>query len=69
MQNGVLYVGGHFTSYDDRTSTGHIVAVNPANGALLDWVAVPNSNLGVFALATASTGTCRSAATSPRSTP
>jgi len=50
VQNGVLYVGGHFTSYDDRTATGHLVAVNPANGALLSWVAVPNSNLGVFEL-------------------
>ena len=50
VQNGVLYVGGHFTSYDDRNATGHLVAVNPATGALLNWVVSPNSALGVFAL-------------------
>lgn len=50
VQNGVLYVGGHFTSYDDRTATGHLVAVNPATGALLPWAVSPNSNLGVFDL-------------------
>lgn len=50
IQMDTLYVGGHFGSYDYINDTGHLVAVDPATGALRDWAVRPNSNMGVFEL-------------------
>lgn len=48
--NGVLYVGGHFSTWSGLTAH-HLVAMNPANGAVLSWPVRPNSALGVWAVA------------------
>ena len=56
LQNGILYLGGHMTTWGG-VATGHIFAVNPATGALLltagkpSWTIKINSNLGIFAMA------------------
>ena len=47
VQNGVLYVGGHFTEYDGHDSS-HLVAVSPTTGAQLSWTVNVNSKLGVW---------------------
>jgi hypothetical protein len=47
LQNGVLYVGGHFTAFGGVT-TSHVAALAPTDGKLLDWPIKVNSNLGVF---------------------
>jgi hypothetical protein len=55
LQNGVLYTGGHMTTWNG-VATGHLFAVDPATGALLMTVTKPtwnvkvNSNLGIFAM-------------------
>jgi hypothetical protein len=49
-QNGVLYVGGHFTKWKGVQS-GHIVAVQPTTGSQIPWGITVNSNLGIFSLA------------------
>ncbi|MGL5829970.1 MAG: fibronectin type III domain-containing protein, partial [Angustibacter sp.] len=49
VQNGVLYVGGHFTKYSGRPAS-HVAAVSPSTGQLLPWSISVNSNLGVFTL-------------------
>ena len=49
-QNGVLYVGGHFTKWQGVQS-GHIVAVQPTTGAQIPWGITINSNLGIFSMA------------------
>lgn len=46
-QNGVLYVGGHFTAVSGR-SASHVAALNPATGEVLNYPIKVNSNLGVF---------------------
>jgi hypothetical protein len=50
FQNGVLYVGGHFTKWKGVQS-GHIVAVQPTNGTQIPWGITVNSNLGIFSMA------------------
>jgi hypothetical protein len=55
LQNGILYTGGHMTTWNG-VATGHVFAVNPATGALLltagkpSWTIKINSNLGIFAM-------------------
>ena len=55
LQNGVLYTGGHMTTWDG-VATGHLFAVDPATGAMLmtgtklAWNPKVNSNLGIFAM-------------------
>jgi hypothetical protein len=47
VQNGVLYVGGHFQVFDGQPAS-HIAAVAPTTGTKLSWNVTINSNLGVF---------------------
>ncbi len=49
VQNGVLYVGGHFTRYSGQPAS-HVAAVLPTTGQQLVWPVRVNSNLGVFTL-------------------
>jgi hypothetical protein len=49
-QNGVLYVGGHFTKFRGVQS-GHLVAVRPTDGVQIPWGITVNSNLGIFSMA------------------
>ncbi len=49
IQNGVLYVGGHFTKYSGQPAS-HVAAVSPSTGQMLPWSISVNSNLGVFTL-------------------
>lgn len=50
-QNGVLYVGGHFTAVSGRPAS-HVAALNPATGEVRDFPIKVNSNLGVFTTST-----------------
>jgi outer membrane protein assembly factor BamB len=62
IMNGIVYVGGHFTSYCGATVGGEVcpepterdklVAVNATSGALTSWAPQLDSTLGVYALAT-----------------
>jgi hypothetical protein len=49
VQNGVLYVGGHFTRWSGQPAS-HVAAVSPTTGQQLPWSIKVNSNLGVFIL-------------------
>ncbi len=49
VQNGVLYVGGHFTKYAGQPAS-HVAAVSPSTGQRLPWNIQVNSNLGVHTL-------------------
>ncbi len=63
--NGIIYVGGHFTSYcgaivgaevcANPTERDKLVAVNATSGALVGWNPKLDSTLGVYALATGAT--------------
>ena len=48
-QNGVVYIGGHFTSFNGQPA-GHSLAVEPTTGQRIPWTVTMNSALGVFAL-------------------
>lgn len=48
--NGVLYVGGHFSIWNNLTAK-HIVALDPATGRTVTWSINENSALGTWALA------------------
>lgn len=50
-QNGVLYVGGHFTAVAGKVAS-HVAALNPATGEVLNFPIKVNSNLGVFITST-----------------
>jgi hypothetical protein len=50
LQNGVLYIGGHMTTWGG-VPTGHIFAVDPATGVRILWSIKINSNLGIFSMA------------------
>jgi hypothetical protein len=50
LQNGVLYIGGHMTTWGG-VATGHIFAVDPATGVRIPWSIKINSNLGIFSMA------------------
>ncbi len=51
-QNGVLYVGGHFTTYNGAPAS-HIAAISPTTGRVLPWGVNVNSQLGVWILSAA----------------
>lgn len=50
-QNGVVYVGGHFTAWGG-VAASHMVALDAATGNRLSWTIRMNSNLGVFTVNT-----------------
>jgi hypothetical protein len=62
IMNGIVYVGGHFTSYcgatvgaevcPNPTERDKLVAVNATTGAVTGWAPELDSTLGVYALAT-----------------
>ncbi len=47
--NGVMYVGGHFTTWQGQPAS-HVVALDPSTGVRRNWAITVNSNLGVFAM-------------------
>lgn len=49
-QNGVLYIGGHMTTWGGEPS-GHVFAVSPSTGERITWNVRVNSALGVFSMA------------------
>jgi hypothetical protein len=49
VQNGVLYVGGHFTMFSGQPAS-HMTAVSPTTGQQIGWLIKANSNLGIFAM-------------------
>jgi hypothetical protein len=49
LQNGTLYVGGHFTTWSGSAAS-HVVALNPANGARQTWSIKVNTALGIHAM-------------------
>ncbi|MGB7804493.1 MAG: hypothetical protein WBM72_02725 [Actinomycetota bacterium] len=46
--DGVLYIGGHFTSFAGQAEP-HVAAADALTGETIDWDARVNSSLGVFA--------------------
>jgi hypothetical protein len=65
VMNGIVYVGGHFTSYcgatvgaevcPNPTERDKLVAVDANSGVLVSWAPKLDSTLGVYALATGAT--------------
>lgn len=49
VQNGVLYVGGHFTVFSGQPAS-HLTAISPTTGLQLGFKVTVNSNLGIFAM-------------------
>lgn len=49
VQNGVLYVGGHFTVFSGLPAS-HLTAISPTTGLQLGFKVSVNSNLGIFAM-------------------
>lgn len=49
LQNGVLYVGGHFTKWNG-VAASHLIALNPATGAKLAWTVKINTALGIHSM-------------------
>ena len=47
--NGVMYVGGHFTTWQGEPAS-HVVALDPSTGVRRPWAITVNSNLGIFAM-------------------
>ena len=50
LQNGVLYVGGHFTTYNG-VDASHIAAISPTTGRRIPWGVNVNSKLGIWSVA------------------
>jgi hypothetical protein len=51
VQNGVLYVGGHFTMFSGQPAS-HLTAIAPTTGKQVGFLIKVNSNLGIFAMST-----------------
>jgi hypothetical protein len=49
VQNGVLYVGGHFTVFSGQPAS-HLTAISPTTGQQVGFLIKVNSNLGIFAV-------------------
>ncbi|MFL6098641.1 MAG: hypothetical protein ACJ71T_01655 [Actinomycetales bacterium] len=49
VQNGVLYVGGHFTVFSGQPAS-HLTAISPTTGQQVGFLIKVNSNLGIFAM-------------------
>ncbi len=49
LQNGTLYVGGHYTTWSGSAAS-HLVALNPATGARQTWSIKVNTPLGIHAM-------------------